>query len=209
MKSFKQYITERAYNPFLWWLLQEIGQEALEGFFNFEQTLNADDYPVVREPTLPPWHITHPDNGFDNPPPGWYRQGEGQWLFTPMPTDGGNYKWNPSNGTWKEIEGPPSPYADPDYIPYAPGTYQEEPDPFGNPGFPYNISPINLPPFRPPSDQPGNDPPTEPYNPYRDPLNPLYSPPSYWEAAPPGGAPQVGPNYFPGGSDPTIEPIQK
>ena len=209
MKSFKQYISEvQRYEYDGDWaemipeLLYDLGVGPAGPIFAFPETLGDSTIPVKlpwTNPNIPPWHITHPNNGFNNPPPGWSRQGD-EWQFTPMPTGGGNYVWNPSNGTWKEIVGPPSPYGDPNYIPYTPGSYPEIPDDFSPSYQPGDIDWEQIPkdPFNP---QP-------PYNPYRDPLNPLYSPPSYWEAAPPGGTPPVGPNYFPPGQDPAVSPIQ-
>lgn len=143
MKSFKQYITEvERYADEGWgdWLA-DLPLEFLEliprvggtisTVLTMPSDLARDDQPPAYPPWNPPWHDTHPNNNWDNPPPGWqrvknvphYHPDYFKFRFTPRPKNG-TFEWIPSGGPggggyWQEIVGPPKP--DDDYgIPSVP-----------------------------------------------------------------------------------------
>ncbi len=121
MKSFKQYITEveRYEDDDSSWVLDildllvpgTIGG-GIGTILTSPTTLGRDDQPEIFPFGNPPWHNTHPNNRWDNPPPGWYRipSGFNDWKFrfVPKPKNG-TFTWNPDGGYWQEIVGPPSP----------------------------------------------------------------------------------------------------
>ena len=184
MKSFKQYITEvERYESGGGWedVITELAFDALElapgliGRFGglvgtilgTSQTIGNPTWPPIPPLGNPPWHSTNPNNSWDNPPPGWKRVGGDahpyRFEYVPYPQDGYAYEWNPSNGTWKRVDGPPALWQEPEE--YEPGIYDPEPPP--------NFSPFqNMPNLTPNPDMPFNPNLGKPRNPEIGPYNP-------------------------------------
>jgi hypothetical protein len=95
----------------------------------------ADDIPTYPAGD-PPWHGSHPDNDWDNPPPGWFRVPQGpfspwHYRYFPPPSVGGPWRWNGETGIWEKVPGdfvgPPETYETPQGI--NPGQlYPKPPD---------------------------------------------------------------------------------
>ena len=210
MKSFRQYITEEDDGGIIQDIIHDIVQdipfdafEALPGRFggwvggaagfplSIPTQLGNPTWPPLLPIGNPPWHGTHPDNNWDNPPPGWKRVGNPnrpyQFEYVPYPQDGYTYQWNPSNGTWKRMEGPPAPWQSPeDYVPGLYNPYAPEP-------LPSDFSWENYPSILPPD-------PNIPFNPdLGKPRNPEIGPlpPGHRPAPPTRRPPPRDPNLLP------------
>lgn len=138
MKSFKVFLSEkRRYPPWLYAIASEVGEELLDMIIGPEdQSLNADNEVFLATQNRPPWYNSHPNNGWDNPPPGWRSNNNNRadpifyqksnWKFIKRPSKG--YSWDPNKEVWREIVGPP--------VPEELDTYQVPPAeyPYATPG---------------------------------------------------------------------------